>query len=127
MRRSIWAGRALSGLAVLFLLFDAVSHFVKPAPVAEAFARLGFPLDLGPALAVIVLVCTAFYVIPQTGALGAILLTGYFGGAVATHVRVRDPLFDTVFPIIFGMLVWAGVYLRDARLRALISIHRSDS
>jgi hypothetical protein len=120
--RRIWAGRLLSGLAVLFLLFDAVSHFVKPAPVAEAFARLGFPLELGPALAVIVLVCTVFYVVPQTGALGAILLTGYLGGAVATHFRVRDPLFDTVFPVIFGVLAWAGLYLRDARLRQLIPI-----
>jgi DoxX-like protein len=93
-----------------------------PAAVVEAFNRLGYPISLSPALAIIELVCLIAYVIPRTSILGAILLTGYLGGAVATHLRVHDRLFDTLFPIIFGVLVWAGLYLRDQRLRALIPI-----
>src|SRR5579862_8107784 len=106
MNRTLWAGRILSVLAVLFLLFDAAGHLMVPAPVAEAFNRLGYPLSLSPTLGIIALVCVVVYAIPRTSILGAILLTGYFGGAVATHLRVRDPLFDTLFPIIFGVLVW---------------------
>ena len=114
----------MSALAVLFLLLDGVTHLMKPAPVAEAFARLGFPLSLSVELGIIELICVVVYVIPRTSILGAILLTGYLGGAVATHLRVRDPLFDTIFPIIIGALVWGGLYLRDRRLRALVPIYR---
>jgi hypothetical protein len=124
--KSLWAGRILSALSVLFLLFDAVGHFVQPAAVVDAFNRLNFPLSLSVPLGIISLICVIVYAIPQTSILGAILLTGYLGGAVATHFRVRDPLFDTIFPIIFGVLVWAGVYLRDARLRALMPIVNSN-
>ena len=126
MNKSLWAGRILSGICALFLLFDAGSHFMKPAPVAEAFERLNFPLALSPALAIIALVCLVFYVIPQTSVLGAILLTGYLGGAVATHLRVRDPLFDTIFPILFGVLIWLGLYLRSPRLRNFIPIQKEQ-
>jgi hypothetical protein len=122
MNKTLWAGRILSALSILFLLFDAAGHFIQPAPVADAFRRLNFPLNLSVPLAIIALVCVILYAIPRTSILGAILLTGYLGGAVATHLRVRDPLFDTIFPIIFGVLVWAGVYLRDGRLRALIPV-----
>jgi hypothetical protein len=122
MKKSIWSGRILSALAALFLLMDGVTHLIKPAPVAEAFARLGFPLSLSVELGVIELICLAVYVIPRTSILGAILLTGYLGGAVATHVRVRDPLFDTVFPIIIGVLVWGGLYLLDPRVRSLVPV-----
>ena len=122
--KSIWAGRVLSVLSILFMLFDAGSHFAQPAPVVEAFNRLGFPLDRSVLLGVIALVCVAVYAIPQTAVLGAILLTGYLGGAVATHVRVHDPVFDTIFPILFGALAWAGVWLRNPRLRVLIPIQR---
>jgi hypothetical protein len=120
MTKSLWAGRILSAFAVLFMLFDAVTHFIAPAPVADAFNKLAFPLSLSPVLATIELVCVAAYVIPRTSILGAILLTGYFGGAVAIHLRVRDPLFDTLFPIIIGLMVWGGLYLRNAKVRALI-------
>ena len=126
MTKTIWAGRALSGLSILFFLLDAVSHLLMPAQVVDAFNRLNFPLSLGPALGVIVIVCVIVYAIPRTAILGAILLTGYLGGAVATHVRARDPIFDTIFPIIFGVLIWGGVYLRNSQLRALIPIQRSN-
>jgi hypothetical protein len=119
MNKSLWAGRILSAFAVLFLLFDAVIHFIAPAPVADAFRKLAFPLSLSPVLGFIELVCVVVYVIPRTSILGAILLTGYFGGAVAIHLRVRDPLFDTLFPIIIGFMVWGGLYLRNAKVRAL--------
>jgi hypothetical protein len=122
MKTTLWAGRIVSALAVLFMLFDGVTHLMKPAPVAEAFSRLGFPLSLSVELGIIELFCVVVYVIPRTSILGAILLTGYFGGAVATHLRVRDPLFDTIFPILIGALVWGGLYLLDRRLRALIPV-----
>jgi hypothetical protein len=116
----LWAGRILVALSALFLLFDAVAHWMVPSAVVEAFNRLGYPLALSPTLAIIEVICLVAYLIPRTAILGAILLTGYLGGAVATHLRVRDPLFDTIFPILFGVLVWAGLSLRDQRLSALI-------
>jgi DoxX-like family len=122
MKKTLWAGRILVALSALFLLFDAAGHLMVPAAVVEAFNRLGYPLSLSPVLAIVELVCLVVYLIPRTAILGAILLTGYLGGAVATHLRVHDPLFDTLFPIIFGVLVWAGLYLRDQRLRALIPV-----
>ena len=122
MKKTAWAGRILCALAALFMTLDGVSHLVKPVPgpVIDAFARLGFPLSLSVELGGIALACVALYVIPRTSILGAILLTGYLGGAVAIHLRVRDPLFDTIFPILIGALVWGGLYLLDQRLRALI-------
>jgi hypothetical protein len=122
MNKTLWAGRILSALSALFLLFDAAGHLIVPSAVVEAFNRLAYPLSLSRALGIIELVCLAVYVIPRTAILGAILLTGYLGGAVATHLRVHDPVFDTIFPIIFGVLVWAGLYLRDPRLRILIPL-----
>src|SRR5271155_4577641 len=122
MNKARWTGRIVATLAALFLLLDGVTHLLKPAPVAEAFARLGFPLSLSVELGIIDLVCLVLYVIPRTSILGAILLTGYLGGAVAIHVRVGDPLFDTIFPILIGALAWGGLYLVDTRLRALIPI-----
>jgi hypothetical protein len=122
MKKTLWAGRILVALSALFLLFDAAGHLIVPAAVVEAFNRLGYPLSLSSVLAIVELVCLIVYVIPRTAILGAILLTGYLGGAVATHLRVHDPLFDTLFPIIFGGMVWAGLYLRDQRLRVLIPL-----
>ena len=127
MKKTLWVGRILVALSSLFLLFDAAGHLMVPAAVVEAFNRLGYPISLSPALAIIELVCLVAYLIPRTAILGAILLTGYLGGAVATHLRVHDPMFDTLFPIIFGVLVWAGLYLRDQRLRALIPLTYSNS
>jgi hypothetical protein len=116
-----WIGYLLSGLVVLFLLFDSIIKFVKPAPVVEAFAHLGWPISL--AETIILLVCVVLYAIPRTSVLGAILLTGYLGGAVATHLRADDPLFSHVlFPTYMGALLWLGLYLRDERLRALVPL-----
>jgi hypothetical protein len=127
MNKTVWAGRILSALSLLFLLFDAAGHLLMPAPVVDAFTRLAYPASLGPVLGIIQLICVVLYAVPRTSILGAILLTGYLGGAVATHLRVRDPLFDTLFPIIFGVLVWAGLFLRDARLRSLIPLIEKET
>lgn len=119
----VWAGRIMSGLVVAFLAFDSILKFFKPAPVVEAFAKLGYPLSTAVGLGVILLTSTALYVFPRTSVLGAILMTGYLGGAVATHLRVGDPWFSHVlFPTYLGVLLWAGLYLRDDRLRELIPL-----
>jgi len=122
-KKRVWVGRVLSGLVVLFLIPDGIVKFIKPAPVVEAFAHVGWPLSLANVLGTLLLVCIALYAIPRTSILGAILLTGYLGGAVATHLRVGDPLFSHVlFPTYLGVLLWLGLYLRDSRLRALIPL-----
>lgn len=118
---SIWTGRVISALIVLFLLFDGVLKFMKPAPVVETFAHLGLSISLANPLGIILIVCALLYAIPQTSILGAILLSGYLGGAVCTHLRVGDPLFSHIlFPTYMGALLWLAIYLRDVRLRALI-------
>jgi DoxX-like family len=121
-KKRLWAGRVITALATLFLLMDSAIHLIKPAPVVEAFARLGFPLSLAVELAVIEFLCLVLYLIPRTSILGAILLTGYLGGAVAINTRAGNPLFETIFPVIFGLLVWAGIFLREDRLRALVPL-----
>jgi DoxX-like family len=122
-RKRLWAGRTMSGLFVLFLLFDAIIHLMKIAPVVESFTQLGYPVSLARVLGVVQLVCLVLYVIPRTSILGAILLTGYLGGAVATHLRIGDPLFSHVlFPIYVGVLLWGGLYLRDDRVHTLIPL-----
>lgn len=122
----VWTGRVLSILAVLFLLFDAVGKFMvpPPAPVAQAFARLGLPLSLSIGIGVLLAVSTIIYAIPRTAVLGAVLLTGYLGGAVAIQMRAGSPTFETVFPVLFGVIVWAGVYLRDCKVRAVFPVRR---
>jgi hypothetical protein len=107
---------------VLFLLLDGVMKLIKPAPVVEACARLGLPDSLIVSIGIVLLACTVLYAIPRSSFLGAILLTGYLGGAVVIQLRVGSPLFETLFPIIFGVLIWAGLYLRNDRLRALVSL-----
>jgi len=122
-KKGLWAGRILSGLVVLFLIPDGIIKFIKPAPVVDTFARLGLPLSTSVTLGILLLVCTVLYAIPRTSVLGAILLTGYLGGAVATHLRVGDPLFGHIlFPTYLGILLWLGLYLREERLRALIPL-----
>jgi hypothetical protein len=122
-KKRLWAGRILSGLLVLLLIPDAIIKFIKPAPVVETFARLGLPLSMSVTLGILLLVCTVLYAIPRTSVLGAILLTGYLGGAVATHFRVGDPLLSHIlFPTYLGILLWLGLYLREERLRALIPL-----
>jgi hypothetical protein len=121
--KRIWAGRTISALTVLFLLFDCVVKLLKLTVATEATARLGYPESLVFGLGVVELVCTIVYVIPRTATLGAILLTGYLGGATATHVRIGDPFF---FPIVFGVLIWIGLWLRDDQLRAFIPWRRKE-
>jgi hypothetical protein len=118
----LWAGRIISALVVLFLLFDGITKLMKVRPVLEASAQLGYPVSTIVAIGIIALVCTAVYVIPRTSVLGAILLTGYLGGAVASNARIGNPMFNTLFPIIFAALVWAGIFLREGRLGALIPV-----
>ena len=110
----------MSTFAILFMLLDAVMKLVKPLPVVQATVQLGFPESVIFGLGIALLVCTVLYAIPGTSVLGAILLTGYLGGAVASKVRVEAGLFDLTFPVIFAALVWGGLFLRDPRLRALI-------
>src|SRR4051812_43320484 len=120
--RSRWTGRVLSGIPVLFLAFDVAIKLAGVPAVAEASEKLGLPADLAPALALLLASCLALYLVPRTAVLGAVLLTGYLGGAVLTHVRVGDPLFShTLFPVYVGALLWTGLYLRDARVRRLFA------
>ena len=119
-KSSLWAGRILSALPVLFLLLDGVMKIVKPAFVVEATVQLGYPESVIVALGVVLVACTILYLIPRTAVLGAILLTGYLGGAVATHVRVGGPLFSILMPVILGAMPWGGLYLRDERVRSLV-------
>ena len=121
-KSTIWAGRIISALPVLFLLMDGVMKLVKPRVVVEATVRLGYPESVILGLGIVLITCTVLYIIPATSVLGAILLTGYLGGAVATHVRVGEGLFSVLFPVMVGVLIWLGLYLRDGRLRALVPL-----
>lgn len=120
----IWTGRVLSGLTVLFMLFDAFGKFAMPHQVLEACTRLGFPTSQIFSIGVLLAVSTIVYANPRTAVLGAVLLTGYLGGAVAIQMRAGSPTFETVFPVLFGVVLWAGIYLRDCSLRAVFPLHR---
>lgn len=117
----IWAARILRALVVLFLLFDAVTKLFESPQVLKSAAQLGFTPRQVVTAGVILLVCTLLYVIPRTAILGAVLLTGYLGGAVVTVYRAEMPLFETLFPMLFGVLVWLALYLRHPRLGGLLS------
>lgn len=123
-KKMIWTGRILSVLSALFLLFDGAMKLVKPAPVVEATSRLGFPESALTGVGLVLLAGTILYLIPRTAVLGAIVLTGYLGGAVATQVRAGSGAFETLFPAIFGALVWGGLFFQDSRLRALIPLRQ---
>lgn len=118
----LWAGRIISALPTLFLLMDGIMKLVKPSFVVEATVQLGYQESVIVPLGIVLTICTILYAIPRTSVLGAILLTGYLGGAVATHVHHQDSLFTIVFPMFFGVLIWGGLYLRDGRLRALLPL-----
>ena len=119
-RSALWSARILKALMALFLLMDGVVHIARPAPVADAFARLGYPLGASLGIGVVEIVSLVLYVIPRTEVLGAVLLTGILGGAIATHVRVGSPMFEAyIFPGLVGLFIWASIWLRDVRLRAL--------
>lgn len=122
-RKQIWTGRILSGIAVLFLLFDAIGKLMLPDAVLKGTAELGWPTDVIFTLGVIQVICLIAYLIPRTAFLGAILWTGYLGGAIATHVRIDNPLFSHIlFPVYVAALLWGGLWLRDRRLRTLLPI-----
>src|SRR5262245_39658236 len=112
-KKQLWIGRVMSGLPALFLLVDGGMKLVKPAFVVEATVLLGYPESVIVGLGIVLLACTILYLIPVTSVLGAILLTGYLGGAVATHVRVGDAWFPILFPVVLGALLWGGLFLRD--------------
>ncbi len=116
-KKMLWVGRIISALPVLLLAGGGIFGLIKPAGVEEGLTHFGYPVNVARPIIIVEIVCAIIYAIPQTAVLGAILLTGYLGGATATHVRVGEPWF---FPVIFGVIVWLGLYLRDARLRALI-------
>lgn len=116
------AGRIVTALPSLFLAFDVAIKLSGHPAVAEASERLGLPVALSPVLGTILAVCLALYLVPRTAVLGAVLLTGYLGGAISIHLRVGDPLLShTLFPIWVGVFVWLGLFLRDARVRALVA------
>jgi len=124
-KKKTWTGRILSWLAVLFLLFDALAKIAKVPPVVEGSAQLGYPEGVISGIGGVLLVSTILYAIPRTSVLGSVLLTGYLGGAIATHVRVGNPLFSHVlFPIYVAVMLWGGLYLRDRRVHGLISSNR---
>jgi hypothetical protein len=116
----IWSGRVLSGLVSAFLLFDGTMKLFKPVVVVKTTVELGYPESSIVGIGLVLLVSTFLYIIPRTSVLGAILLTGYLGGAVATHVRVSAPLFNIIFPIVFGAIIWGGLWLRDERVRQML-------
>jgi hypothetical protein len=121
---ALWIGRVMSGLVVAFMALDGAMKLVPLDVVVTTSEQMGIPGSLARTLGVIGLVCTLLYAVPRTSVLGAILLTGYLGGAIASHLRLGDPLFThTLFGLYLGLLVWGGLYLRDGRLRALIPLH----
>jgi DoxX-like family len=122
-----WTGYAMSGLVILFLLFDGGIKLVPLEIVTQTSGEIGLPTDASFArlLGILTLIGVLLYAIPQTSVLGAILLTGYMGGAIATHLRIDSPLFShTLFGVYLGLLIWGGLYLREPRLRALIPFRR---
>lgn len=126
-RAQLWTGRVLSTLAVLFLLFDAIGKLFRPPQVIEGTTQLGWPASVLIPLGIIQVVCLILYLIPRTSVLGAILWTGYLGGAIATHYRIGNPLFTHIlFPTYIAALLWGGLWLRDRRLRDLLPLSRSN-
>ena len=115
------AGWVLTGLVALFLLFDSVTKLMRVPMVVEATQQMGFPESTVPIIGGMLLVCLVLHLVPRTAVLGAVLLTGYLGGAVCAQLRIEAPLFSTLlFPVYTGILVWLGLYLRSAALRALV-------
>ena len=121
-RLQVWIGRILSGFVILFLTFDGVIKLVPIAAVTDTLVEMGYPASAGMArgLGVLLLACTLIYAIPRSSILGAILLTGYLGGAIASHLRIESPVFShLLFGLYLGLMLWGGLYLRDARARGI--------
>lgn len=119
-----WIGYVFTVLPALFLLLDGVMKLIKPVQVVEGTVQLGYPESTITGMGIALLISTVLYIIPKTSVLGAILLTGYLGGAVATQVRVGSSFFSILFPVILGVIVWGGIYLRNNKLRELIPLNR---
>jgi len=119
-KMQIWRGRILSTLAALFLVFDGALKLVKPPVVVQATLQLGYAESAILGIGVTLLACTLLYAVPRTSSLGAVLLTGYLGGAVASNVRAAMPIFNVVFPFVVAVLLWGGLWLRDLRVRNLL-------
>jgi hypothetical protein len=119
----VWTGRIFTGFIVAFLLMDGVIKLLTIQPVLDSFAQLGYPARYAVTIGVIELLCVILYAVPRTAILGAILLTALLGGGISTHIRVESPLFShTLFGVYLGLIAWAGLYLREPRLRALIPL-----
>ena len=124
-KTQVLVGRVLSGLAIAFLTFDSVSKLLRVQPVIEGTVQLGYPTSIIIPLGIVLLSCVLIYAVPRTSVIGAMLLTGYLGGAVATHARLEHPLLShTLFPIYVAVIIWAGLVLRDTRLRILLPAGR---
>src|SRR5215472_11121132 len=119
-KKQLWAGRMISGLAALFLLWDGVMKLLKPAAVLKATRDLGYPESDIVGIGILLLACTLLYLFPRSSILGAILLTGYLGGAIASQVRAEASWFNVVFALVFACLVWGGLWLRDTRVRGFL-------
>jgi hypothetical protein len=118
-----WPGRVLTALPVLFLAFDVTIKLMKIQPVVDSFSQLGIPVELARVVGTVELICLVLYCVPRTAVLGAMLLTGYLGGAVLTHLRIGSPLVShTLFPIYIGIMLWGALWLRDSRVRALVPL-----
>ncbi len=121
-RKRLWTGRTITALPALFLLADGVAKLFKPLPVVQGTLELGFTEAVIVPLGILLTACTILYLIPRTAVLGAVLLTGYLGGAVATHLRANPSWFTLLFPVMMGSLVWCGLWLRNGRLRAMMPV-----
>ena len=123
--KALWTGRIVSGLVVAFLLFDGVIKLIPLDIVISTSREVGIPAEFARTLGVLTLLGAALYVFPRTSVLGAILLTGYLGGAIWTHMRIGSPLFShTLFGVYLGLMIWGGLWLRNATLRELIPLQR---
>ncbi len=123
--KALWTGRILSGIAIVFMLFDSVTKILRVDEVVKASAQFGYPISLLSTIGIILLGCLIVYVIPRTSVLGALLITGYLGGAVEANLRVGTPLFsNALFPVYFAVLVWGGLVLRDQRVREFFSLRK---
>lgn len=125
--KTIWAGRVITAIVVLFMLFDSITKILKVNAVVKASAQFGYSANTIMIVGIILFACVLVYLYPRTAILGAVLLTGYLGGAVEANLRIGSPLFTTLlFPVYFGILVWAGLYLRNQRVREFISFRKAN-
>ncbi len=126
--KKILIGKIMSGIAILFLMFDSITKLLKTPQVVEGTVKLGYPISEIPVIGLILLILTIFYIIPRTSIFAAILITGYLGGAVASGLRIMSPLFsNTLFPIYFAVILWGGLYLRDDLIKQFIPFRRKDN